>query len=133
MDEDISFSLGGINTEQSVHRDHDSVLYTSTNPLHATSTHSSSPGHQTLPLVSNMGGEITPSRLENLPLTLNMNEIQTSSLPPRSENLPLTLDMYETGTSALPSRSENVPVTFNVQHVQDSESTYMPQGLKNHP
>ena len=127
MDEDISFSLGGINTEQSVHRDHDSVPYTSTNPLHATSTYSSSPGHQTLPLVSNMGGEITPSRLENLPLTLNMNEIQTSSLPPRSENLPLTLDMYETGTSALPSRSENVPVTFNVQHVQDSEPTYMPQ------
>ena len=35
--------------------------------------------------------------------------------------------MYETGTSPLPSRSENVPVAFNVQHVQDSEPTYMPQ------
>ena len=74
-----------------------------------------------------MGGDITPSRLKHLPLILNMNEIQAFSLPPMSESLPLTLDMYETGTSALPSRSDNVRVTFNVQHVQDSEPTYMPQ------
>ena len=108
MDEDISFSLGGINSEQGVNRDLDSVPYTSTSPLHATSTHSSSPDHQTLPLISNMGGDITPSRLKHLPLILNMNEIQAFSLPPMSESLPLTLDMYETGTSALPSRSDNL-------------------------